>query len=288
MGAGSCRVTTRDAGHERAYRGLLRLYPAEFRRRFSNEMAQLFGDQLRDARIRGAPAGAAVTWLRALGDVAVTAASEHTRRNRTVAHSLTTSPPASSRVLGLAGILGGVVLIAALLIDLSPELNTLRLILFNAGAMAVVIGVHRRQVAAAPILAWAVATAALVANAWSLAMVVLPAGGIDPLGAGGFGLVLFAMEVSMWLAHAAFGLVSFRLGVVSRLGALALAVGSVLAIMGIDRLGLTSADAPTIFGTLALAGIALNGIGWILLGLDVATRRRALPEAEPRGAPPRG
>jgi hypothetical protein len=86
----------------------------------------------------------------------------------------------------------------------------------------------------------------------------------------------------MWLADAAFGLVSLRLGVVSRLGALALAVGSVLAIMGMDRFGLTSADNPTILGTLALAGIALNGIGWILLGLDVATRRRA-PEAEPRG-----
>jgi hypothetical protein len=278
-------VTTGDAGHERAYRGLLRLYPAEFRGRFSNEMAQLFGDQLRDARTRG-PAGATVTWLRALGDVAVTAASEHTRRNRTVAHSLTTSPPASSRLLGLAGILGGVVLIAALLIDIGPELNVLRLILFNVGAMAVVIGVHRRQAAAAPALARAVAIAAFVANAWSLAMIVLPAGGIDPLGAGDFGLVLFAMGVSMWLADAAFGLVSFRLGVVSRLGALALAIGSILAIMGIDRLGLTSADKPTILGTLALAGVVLNGVGWILLGLDVATRRRA-SEAEPRRAPPR-
>ncbi|MCA1587253.1 MAG: hypothetical protein LC744_00800 [Chloroflexi bacterium] len=73
---------------------------------------------------------------------------------------------------------------------------------------------------------------------------------------------------------------------VSHLGGLALAVGSLLAIIGIHRLGLTSADNPTILGTLAVAGVGLNGIGWILLGVDVATRRRA-PEVEPGGVPPR-
>ena len=276
-------MTTRGAGHQRVYRGILRLYPSEFRAQFSNEMVQLFGDQLRDARTRGAPAGPAMTWLKALGDVAVTAASEHIRRNRTVAHTLAESPSFSSRALGLVGIAGGLGLLAVFLIDLSPELNTLRVILFNAGAMAVVVGVHRRQAAVAPVLAWAAAIAAFLANAWYLAMVVLP---IGPIFAVDLGLTFFAAELSIWLADAAFGLVTLRLGVVTRLGALALAVGSVLAIMGMDRLGLTSADNPTIFGSLALAGIALNGIGWIVLGLDVATRRRA-SEANSCEAPPR-
>ena len=276
-------MTTRGAGHQRVYRGILRLYPSEFRAQFSNEMVQLFGDQLRDARTRGAPAGPAMTWLKALGDVAVTAASEHIRRNRTVAHTLAESPSFSSRALGLVGIAGGLGLLAVFLIDLSPELNTLRVILFNAGAMAVVVGVHRRQAAVAPVLAWAAAIAAFLANAWYLAMVVLP---IGPIFAVDLGLTFFAAELSIWLADAAFGLVTLRLGVVTRWGALALAVGSVLAIMGMDRLGLTSADNPTIFGSIALAGIALNGIGWIVLGLDVATRRRA-SEANSREAPPR-
>ena len=276
----------RGAGHQRVYRGMLRLYPAEFRAQFSNQMVQLFTDQLRDARTRGAPGGPAMTWLKAIGDVAVTAASEHIRRNRTVAHSLTAPPSASSRVLGMVGIAGGLGLIAVFLIDLSPELNTLRLILFSAGAMAVIVGVHRRQAAAAPALAWAAALAALIANAWFLLMIVLEIGRIDPIGAGNFGLVAFAAELSIWPADAAFGLVTLRLGVVTRWGALALAAGSVLAIMGMDRLGLTSADNPTIFGSLALAGIVLSGIGWILLGLDVATRRRA-SEANSREAPPR-
>lgn len=277
----------RNAGHERVYRGLLRLYPAEFRARLSDEMVQLFGDQLRDARTGGAPAGAARTWLRTLGDLAVTAASEHTRRNRTVAHSLAASPSTSSRVLGLAGILGGAVLLAAFLVDISPDLNPLRLVLFNAGAMAIVVAVHRRQASAAPKLALLAAVPALLANAWYLAMVVLAIGRPQPVGAGDFGLVWFFAGVAMWLTDAAFGLVTLRLGVVTRWGALALAIGSVLAIIGIDRLGLTSPANPTIFGTLALAGIVLSGIGWILLGIDIATRRRASeahpPEVRPGG-----
>lgn len=277
----------RNAGHERVYRGLLRLYPAEFRARLSDEMVQLFGDQLRDARTGGAPAAAARTWLRTLGDLAVTAASEHTRRNRTVAHSLATSPSTSSRVLGLAGILGGAVLLAAFLVDISPDLNPLRLVLFNAGAMAIVVAVHRRQASAAPKLALLAAVPALLANAWYLAMVVLAIGRPQPVGAGDFGLVWFFAGVAMWLTDAAFGLVTLRLGVVTRWGALALAIGSVLAIIGIDRLGLTSPTNPTIFGTLALAGIVLSGIGWILLGIDIATRRRA-SEAQPPEVRPGG
>jgi hypothetical protein len=34
------------------------------------------------------------------------------------------------------------------------------------------------------------------------------------------------------------------------------------------------AGKPTIFGPLSLLGIALNGLGWDLLGLDVALRGR--------------
>lgn len=272
----------RNAGHERLYRGLLRLYPAAFRVRFADEMVQLFSDQLRDARADGAPAGAARTWLRTLGDLAVTAASEHVRRDRTVGHSLAISPSTSSRVLGLAGILAGVVLLAAFLpFDWGPDLFNLRLVLFNAGAMAIVIAVHRRQASVAPALALLAAVPAVLANAWYLAMTVLAVERTGPMGAGDFGLVYFFAGAAMWLSDAAFGIVTLRLGVVARWGALALAIGSLLAFTGMDRLELN----PTIFGPIALAGLALNGIGWILLGLDVATRRRAW-EAQPQEVRP--
>ena len=277
-------MTLRDGAQERVYRGFLRLYPAAFRARFSDEMVQLFGDQLRDARTGGGLGGAARTWLRTLGDLAVTAAAEHVRRDRTVAHSLAAAPSIASRALGLAGILGGGLLLAAFVVEIDPNLNNVRLVLFNVGAMAIVIAVHRRQALASRGLALAAAVPAILANAWYSVMVVLATSRPAPF-AGDFGLVFFFAGAAMWLTDAAFGLVTLRLGVVARWGALALAIGSVLAFTGMDRLELSPRDNPTIFGPLALAGIALNGIGWILLGLDVATRRRASEASPPEVRP---
>jgi len=273
-------MTSERAAHERLYRGLLRVYPAGFRARFADDMVQLFGDQLRRARSGGPPVAVAGTWLRAISDLAVTAVSEHFRRDRTVAHSLAATPSTSSRLLGLVGVLGGVLLLAAFVIEIAPDLNIIRLIAFNAGAMAIVVAVHRRQASVASTLALIGAIPALVANAWHIAMIVLAIGRTEPIGAGDFGLVYFWASLAMWLTDAWFGIVTLRLGVVSRWGPVALAIGSVLAVTGMDRLGLTSPDNPTIVGPLALAGIALNGVGWILLGLDVATRRSA-PQVRP-------
>ncbi len=61
-----------------------------------------------------------------------------------MAHAAALPSSMSSRVLGLAGILGGAVLLVAFVINIAPEVNSLRLVLFCVGAMAVVIGVHRR------------------------------------------------------------------------------------------------------------------------------------------------
>jgi hypothetical protein len=183
-------------------------------------------------------------------------------------------PSTSSRVLGLLGIVGGAVLLAAFIVDISPDLNVVRLVLFYVGAVAVVLAVYPRHAAVAPLLASIAAVPALLANAWSLAMIALASGRPNPF-AGDFGLVYFFASLALWLADALFGLVALRLGVVSRWGGLALGLGSLLAITGMDRLELTTRDNPTIFGPLALVGIALNGIGWILLGIDVATRSSA-------------
>jgi hypothetical protein len=177
-------------------------------------------------------------------------------------------------VLGLAGILGGTVLLAAFLMEIPVGLNDLRLALFNLGSMAIVVAVQRRQAPVGSRLALLAAALAVLANAWYLVMVVMAIGHPHPF-AGDFGLVGFFAAAAMWLTDAAFGLVTLRLGVVRPWGALALAIGSALAFTGIDRLELTSPANPTIFGPLALAGVALNGIGWILLGLDIATQRHA-------------
>ena len=273
----------RDARSERVFRGLLRAYPAVFRARFSDDMVQLFGDQLREARTDGAM-GRAGVWLGSLGDLAVSSVSERIRRDRTVAHSLSASPSTFNRVLGLAGILGGVFLLAVFVVQFAPGVNTLRLAMFNLGAIAIVVAVHRRHAAAAPKLALLGAVPAVLANAWYLAMIALASGRPQPL-AGDLGLVFFYAGVAMWLADAAFAAVTLRIGVVARWGALALAIGSPLALLGIDRFGLVSAQDPTIFGPLSQVGIVLNGVGWILLGIDLATRRGS--EVRPREDRPR-
>jgi hypothetical protein len=87
--------------------------------------------------------------------------------------------------------------------------------------------------------------------------------------AGDFGLIGFWVGLAFWLTGAWFGLVALRLGVLWRLAAVALVVGSLLAILGIDRLELTSGANPTVFGPIALTGIALSGVAWLLLGIDV-------------------
>lgn len=266
-------MTGSTVGHERVYRALLRLCPAAFRVRFSDEMVQLFRDQLRDASAEGATAGAARTWLGALADLAVTAVVEHARGGRQLAHSMSAPPSVSSRVLGLAGILGGGVLLAALLVEIDPDLNQFRILLFNVGAMAIAVAVYRRQASVARTLALLATVPLFVVNGWYLVMVALAIGRPNPLGAE-FAQVWTLAAAAMWLSDAWFGLVALRLGAVSRMGALALAIGSLLAFLPVVRIGLMSAEDPAIVTPLGLAGIALNGIGWIILGIDVGTRRR--------------
>jgi hypothetical protein len=187
-------------------------------------------------------------------------------------------------VLGPVGVVGGVSILVAF-IPQAPwvwQVVGLRLVLFNLGAIAVATAMeagHRRAGTSSRATA-AAAAAVILANAWYLAMVVLSDGRPQPpVGDPEFRLVGFVAGVAMWWADAAFGLVSLRpggavgLGRLARGGALALALGSVLAFAGMDRLGLVRGDLAWLFTPAAMLGIALNGIGWILLGLAVARSR---------------
>jgi hypothetical protein len=177
----------------------------------------------------------------------------------------------TDRILGALGILGGAVLLAAFVVPIPGPVNTLRLCLLILGAIAVVIAVQRRRAPAGSQLALAVAAATVLANAAYLLMVVLSVGRpMPPEPDPDFRLVMFYAGLAMWLTDSAFGFVSLRLGAIPRWGALALAVGSLLAILGMSHLELTSPTNPTVFGQLALAGVAVNRIGWILLGAWVA------------------
>ena len=125
-------------------------------------------------------------------------------------------------------------------------------------------------------MAWAAA----LSNAWYAGMTMLPVIGWAPF-AGDHHVVGFLAGVAMSITDAAFGLFVARRGGLLRLGGLTLrAVGSILALLGIDRLGLVGGDFSTLFVPLGLAGQGLNGIAWVLLGLQVATRR--VPVADTR------
>jgi hypothetical protein len=184
-----------------------------------------------------------------------------------MSHPLAAAPSPTSRVLGAAGILGGTVLLAAFVIEIPSGLNNVRLVLYFLGAIAVIVAVHRRQASRGNRWSTVVAAAAIASNVWYPVMLLLSIG--RPIRHDVFGEIFFYAALAWWLTDAAFGFDALRLGAVTRWGALALGVGSLLAILGMSQLGLTTPGNPTIVAPIALTGVALNGVAWILLGLDV-------------------
>jgi hypothetical protein len=181
-------------------------------------------------------------------------------------------PTLATRALCVVGILGGLGLLAAFVVEIPSGWNPLRLVLFNAGALAVALAAYRPHAAVSRRLALAGTIPIVVANTWAIAWTLLAIGRESPF-SGDFGLVGFWGGLAAWLADAWFGIVALRIGVLWRPATTLLAVGSLLAITGMDRLELTSQANPTVFSPISLAGIALNGIAWILLGLEIAVPR---------------
>ena len=268
---------TAPASHERVYRALLRLYPKPFRIRFGDELVQLFGDVLRDAREgRGGRGGTGGAWLHILADIALTAPAEHLDQRR-IAHSLTRPASTATKALGLLGIVGGILLVSVWIpvLRFVPETSNLaRLVLFDLGAIAIALAVVRGWSGVSRLIAPA-AVATVLANTWGLAMIVASISRPEyPEPDPEFRLLLDYAMATIWLADAGLGFVAWRIGALARWAGLALGFGSLLALSGMSRLGLFNGDYGWFFAPGSQVGIALNGIGFILLGLAVATRRR--------------
>jgi len=267
-------VSGATGGNQRIYRSLLRLYPAEYRANYSDQMVQLFGDQVRAD-------GTARSWLKAMGDLPGSALSEHLRRNRTMAHSMTLAPTPAGRLLGLLGIVGGAFLLLGYInLDAwTPDLFNLRLLVFNLGAIAIAIGVHMRQAHAGRLLSLSGAIPVILANAIYLVFTLFLVAKPGQLGGGDYqpAYLFFLSAAAMWLSDAWFGLVAFRLGVLNRWSALALFIGSTAAFVGMSNFGLAPRDSA--MEKIILVGVALHGFAWVLLGLEVALRRRPAPPA---------
>lgn len=66
--------------HERAFRRLVRLYPAAFRDQYEDQMVGLFADQLRDSRTSGSSLALTRLWAHTLMDLITTAPEQHLRK----------------------------------------------------------------------------------------------------------------------------------------------------------------------------------------------------------------
>jgi hypothetical protein len=71
-----------------AYTGLLMFYPRDLRRRFGDEMADLFEDLIRDAAARQGLRGVATAWASAFWEVLTVAAPSRLASNAAMAGAL--------------------------------------------------------------------------------------------------------------------------------------------------------------------------------------------------------
>ena len=281
---------------ERVYRSLLRAYPRSFRARYADEMARLFGDQLREARSAGGAGGIAITWFRTLVDLASSALGEHRRKDRTMAQSLAAfEPTRTMRILGILAIVGGALLVAVWFAGpwfTIPGLNAWRLGLFWLAGLAVAVAFYGRQAAVAPRLALSVSALVVITSAWNIAWIVLATDRDSPF-AGAFGFLGFLASLAGWLGAGLYGIAVLvtraawrgmtRLsGIAIQLAAAILVLAGPAATFGMDRLGLTRSEAyGELFGTLGAIGVTGVGCAWIVLGtvLLTANRRRAAQPA---------
>jgi hypothetical protein len=263
----------------RVYRTLLRLYPANFRDRYGGEMVQLLGDQLRDARNSGRLSSLVVTWFRSLDDLITTSLSERLAPSLGP-QSLGPAPSRLTRTLGLAGIAGGAVLIASFVGFLWPsnDVFNARLIVLNVGSITIATALARRWTAGRSKLVLATAMAVVVVNLVHLVLIARIVAQPGEPGFGSYPPPYGRVLQAMWLTGAAFGIVSLVRRVGSRPGSVSLVVGSAIAFA-------MTLDVPfnDTIRTVALSGVGLAGLGWVLFGIDVATRRRPLEIAFPPG-----
>ncbi len=264
---------------ERAYAGLLHLYPSTFRARYRDEMIVLFGDQLRDARAGSGWGGVGATWLRTLIDLAASAVGEHLRRDRTMAQSLATfEPTRSMRLLGLFGVVGAVLLLWAFTSFnpfQDPDVNRIRLLVFALAGAAISLAFYRRQALVAPTLALLTTAGVVIAGAWYVTWLMLSSS-VESPHIRTFGLVNLFATIALWVSPAIWAIGALHIGAVwqgmSRTPALAtkaglwILIGSIVAWMGDDRLGLIDSLWGEMWRAIAVTGVALNGIGWLILG----------------------
>ena len=195
------------------------------------------------------------------------------------------------RLLGLLGVIGATLLLWAFISFnpfAAPGMNNIRLVLFAFAGAAISLAFYRRQASAAPTLALLTTAAVVIAGLWSAAVVILSDRVESPF-IGTFGLIGLFAGIGLWVSPAPWAIGMLHTGAAWR-GmspirrratklAFALLTCSVVGWFGDDRLGMVDSLWGEMWQAVALAGVAMNGIGWLILGAVLVAPGRS-PRAE--------
>lgn len=171
-------------------------------------------------------------------------------------------PSMYTRIYAAAAVGAGLVLVGGLTIT-DPDWILARLVIFYALGLLGVVGIHRRQAAASPLLAWVGFVPVIVAYAVGLALLLPPAADMALPAIGGRRFGVAAQEL-LWIGSFAFGLTTLAIGVLPRMAAVAFTVGAPMAMVGIF-IGPTPAFELSV---LAYGGLTLYAVGLVWLGLS--------------------
>jgi hypothetical protein len=240
---------------------LLRLYPARWRARYGDEFAVLLEERpIGPFDVADILLGAldAHLHLRGLG-----AASEHAK-----------GFPMSLRIGGYAAILGGLlwfVGLAGSAVDPSDDAMPWAIALASGTLLLLVAlaGLSAFQSRRFPRLVWAAfSVPALGAVISTIGMVAMAVVGDRPfVGDASPWYVWMLGLIAMLVGSALFAVATWRVGSLSRPGAILLLVGSVAVVPALFGLG--GVDVPPVLGQLLLGGLTLAfGGGWVALGVS--------------------
>lgn len=239
------------------YQTLLLLYPARFRRAYGVQMAQVFRDSCRETLRQGSASRFIRLWLVTLGDLVVSALAEHVEH----AEEVTSMEHRSlSRAAGLAGLIGG----ALLLLYGAIELLYWAALFSGADALANLL--FQPRFPGLPWLPWALAMsvplswACVLVAIWGLAAYATRHGGVGAL-----------VGAAIALAGAALGLIGGVSFVLGKWGSWYAAPD-----LGLSHFDQLSGNQLPYLGALDLFGRMVVGLGLVTLAVALLARRGAI------------
>lgn len=161
-----------------------------------------------------------------------------------------------SRLAGLAAIGAG----AALLVGF-VGLNEVTVPVFYVLAIVGLVGIHLRQVAVRPALAWFGFLVPLLALVWGIGFVLLTRVGILPTGSGELG---YFANIALWIGSATLGAVILAIRVFPVAVGLAFTITAPVAMIGLLA---GRAIAPgSILEVVSQVGLVVYALGWLVVG----------------------